>query len=183
MRALRTKTNVQAPDSDYTFGRIKDDPGDNTGTPVNELLYGDMHQFFEKLMLDAGLAANGLPEQAYTGFQLNQALSKLFLQKKIIPFGTGTPAGAWNMDTTTLISVSHGIAGGSDKIKIVHARVAPNTGSPFTNLLSQSVGGLMGGGINWDSSNIDIYRTTGGIFDTAGYNAASGLIIIEYDLS
>jgi len=74
MRPLRNKTNVVPPDSDYTFGRIKDNPGDFTGTPVNELLYGDMHQFFEKLMLDSGLAANGLPENAYSGFQLNQAL-------------------------------------------------------------------------------------------------------------
>lgn len=74
MRALRNKTNVQAPDADYLYGRIKDDPGDNTGTPVNEQVYGDMHQFFEKLMFDSGLSANNLPENAYSGFQLNQAL-------------------------------------------------------------------------------------------------------------
>lgn len=74
MRALRNKTNVQAPNADFPFGRAKDNPGDNTGTPVDENLLGDILQFFEKLMLDAGIAMNNLPEQVYSGFQLNQSL-------------------------------------------------------------------------------------------------------------
>jgi len=78
MRALRTKANVVPPDSDYPFGRIKDDDGSKNGTPVNESVCGDSFQFFEKLMLDAQLAMNGLPENVYSGFQLNQALGILF---------------------------------------------------------------------------------------------------------
>lgn len=75
MRSLASKTNVTAPGGDYPYGRLKNNPGDGTGTPVNELVYGDFHQFFEKLMADAGLSANGLPENSANGFQLNAALA------------------------------------------------------------------------------------------------------------
>lgn len=74
MRALANKTNVEAPDSDYPYGRIKDNPGNNTGTPINEQVYGDIHQFFEKLMDEAGITPNELPENDYSGFQLYEAL-------------------------------------------------------------------------------------------------------------
>jgi hypothetical protein len=79
MRPLVDKTNVQAPDSDYPFGRIKDNPGNGTGTPVNELVYGDIHQFFEKMMHESGITPNGLPENDYSGFQLFQALQTVIL--------------------------------------------------------------------------------------------------------
>lgn len=78
MRALRNKPNVNPPDSDYPFGRAKDNPGDNSGTHVDELLLGDILQFFEKLGLDAGVAFNNLPENSYSGFQLNQALAGIW---------------------------------------------------------------------------------------------------------
>jgi hypothetical protein len=76
MRPLKSKTNVTAPSSIYPYGRIKDNPGDGSGTPVNEQVYGDIHQFFEKLMADAGMAANNAPESVYDGFQLNEALQR-----------------------------------------------------------------------------------------------------------
>src|SRR6185436_11627537 len=73
-RSLRHKTNVDAPDSDYLYGRVKDNDGTNNGTPVDEELLGDSMQFFEKMMFDSGLSMNELPENAYSGFQYNQAL-------------------------------------------------------------------------------------------------------------
>src|SRR5688572_8737357 len=76
MRALVTKTNVTAAGGGYPYGRIKDNPGNNTGTPVNEEVYGDMHQFFEKLMDEAGISPNNLPENLIEGFQLYQAFEK-----------------------------------------------------------------------------------------------------------
>jgi hypothetical protein len=54
---------------------------------VDEGVYGDIHQFFEKLMADAGIVANGLPENQYSGFQLNQALTTLITQIRNIPLG------------------------------------------------------------------------------------------------
>lgn len=77
MRSLASKPNVVAPGGDYPFGRIKDNPGDQTGTPVNEEVYGDFHQFFEKLMSDGGVVANDDAENSADGFQLNEALDNI----------------------------------------------------------------------------------------------------------
>jgi hypothetical protein len=94
MRRLVNKTNVEAPDSDYLYGRIKDNPGNNTGTPVNELVYGDMHQFFERLFALSGLTENELPDNAYSGWQLMQALGNLTMYKQTsvssLVIGTGS---------------------------------------------------------------------------------------------
>jgi len=73
-RSLANKSNVEAPDYDFPFGRIRDRAGSTPGTPVNEDVYGDMHQFFEKLMDDAGLTHNEDPESEADGFQFNEAL-------------------------------------------------------------------------------------------------------------
>jgi hypothetical protein len=77
MRILANKTRVLEPDSDFPFGKIKDRNATERGTPVNEELYGDMHQFFAKLFAASGLTANDLPESEYSGFQLFQALLKV----------------------------------------------------------------------------------------------------------
>lgn len=74
MRSLLSKPNVDAADSDYIFGKIRDKSSTLNGTPVNEEVYGDVHQFFEKLMFDAGVTPNDLPEGEYVGFQQNEAL-------------------------------------------------------------------------------------------------------------
>ena len=71
---LLDKPNVESVSYDYPYGNIKDNPGDNTGTPVNKLVYADFHQFFAKLMDDAGISYNGLPDNATDGFQYWLAL-------------------------------------------------------------------------------------------------------------
>lgn len=72
--ALQDKTNVDLPSVEYPYGKIRDNTGSNNGTPVNTLVYGDIHQFFARLLVDAGVVANGLAENATNGFQYNQAL-------------------------------------------------------------------------------------------------------------
>lgn len=74
MRKLSNKTNVDAPSASYPYGRMRDNPGDNTGTPVNEEVYGDFHQFFEAMFAAAGITHNNLPESATNGFQSMDAL-------------------------------------------------------------------------------------------------------------
>lgn len=71
------KPNTEGISYDYPYGNIKDNPGDNTGTPVNKLVYADFHQFFAKLMDDAGISYNGLPDNATDGFQYWLALVKV----------------------------------------------------------------------------------------------------------
>lgn len=76
MRPLSTKTNVETPDSTYPYSRVKNNTGSNNGTPVNEALLGDYIQFFERLMNQAGITPNNLPDNAYSGFQIFEALQK-----------------------------------------------------------------------------------------------------------
>lgn len=69
------KPNTVAPNITDPFGKIRDDSGANDGTPVNALVYHDLHAFFDSLMEAAGpIVYNGLPDNATNGFQLRQAL-------------------------------------------------------------------------------------------------------------
>jgi hypothetical protein len=52
-RLLTNKTNVDNADADYPNGRIKDDTGSNNGTPVDEDVYGDLHQTEERGVQEA----------------------------------------------------------------------------------------------------------------------------------
>ena len=63
--------------SNYLNGRIKDNTGAGGGTPVNERVYGDIHQFFAKLMNLAGLGFTGLPENEKNGYQYIESLRNL----------------------------------------------------------------------------------------------------------
>jgi hypothetical protein len=63
--------------SNYLNGRIKDNTGAGGGTPVNERVYGDIHQFFAKLMNLAGLGFTGLPENEINGYQYIESLRNL----------------------------------------------------------------------------------------------------------
>lgn len=77
---LQDKPNTIAPGGAYPFGDIKDNPGDNSGTPVNRLVYADFHQFFAKLMDIAGIVYNGLVENATNSFQYIDGLTAFIRQ-------------------------------------------------------------------------------------------------------
>ncbi len=101
MRRLVNKTNVTPPSAHFSFGRIKDDDGTGNGTPVDEDVYGDMHQFFEKLMTEGGITANELPDGDYNGFQLFQAFAKYISDR--VESGTYTPGTTNNINVTTSV--------------------------------------------------------------------------------
>lgn len=61
----------------YPNGRIKDNTGGGNGTPVNEFIYGDLHEMKDKLMRLYGIAYNDLPDNETNGFQLVEALRAL----------------------------------------------------------------------------------------------------------
>lgn len=74
-RSILSHDNIDPADSDYPYGRIRDKiDGVQEGTPVNEDVYGDVHQFFAKMMAAAGLTHNELPDNDYTGWQFYEAL-------------------------------------------------------------------------------------------------------------
>lgn len=73
-RKLQDKQNVLAPTSTYPYGDILDNPGDNTGTPVNRAVYADFHQFFAAIAAYGYETLNGLPDNADNTFQYFESL-------------------------------------------------------------------------------------------------------------
>lgn len=63
--------------ADYPNGRIKNQTGLGDGTPVNEIVYGDYHETFAKLMRLYGFAYNGLPDNETNTYQLVEAMKAL----------------------------------------------------------------------------------------------------------
>lgn len=74
MRGLSSFPNIDGPDGDFPDGRVRDKDGTTHGTPVNEFVYGDIHQYFAKMLRLASITPNALPESEYSGFQQIQAL-------------------------------------------------------------------------------------------------------------
>jgi hypothetical protein len=63
--------------ADYPDGRIRNNDGSGNGTPVNEQVYGDIHEFHAKIMRDAKEPYNGLPDNNTNGYQLYNAFMEL----------------------------------------------------------------------------------------------------------
>lgn len=103
MRSISDLNNVDGPDYDYPYGRVRDvsAPGAGDGTPVNEKMMGDFLQFINKMMDGADITPNGLPDNDYSGFQIYQAFRKLARPYKVytvLMSQTGT-----NAPTTTIL--------------------------------------------------------------------------------
>lgn len=77
----RNKANIQNIDGsdlqNYPDKRIKDNSGSGDGTPVNEFIYGDIHEFFAKAMRLYGIVHNGNPDNETNGYQLISAIVAL----------------------------------------------------------------------------------------------------------
>lgn len=82
----------------YPNARVKDNTGSGDGTPVNELVYGDLHEFFAKLMRLAGILYNGLPDNEANGYQLIDALAS-FANKNDVVYDLGTSGGRLSINT------------------------------------------------------------------------------------
>lgn len=198
---LEDKPNTTAPDVvNYPYGDIRDNPGDNSGTPVNRIVYADFHQFFAKLMDAGGVVYNGLLENLANSFQYFTALVNVIkstiagdvtvmgvdgsvkLKRKIVAIGD------WNMDSTATLTVAHGV---SDFTKIrsveVYIRDDDNTniypiGTGFN--LSNPVTVPQGAIQSISSSLVFLARLTSGLFDGTNFNSTSynrGWIHIIYE--
>tara|TARA_R110002012_G_scaffold4881_1_gene22303 strand:+ start:695 stop:1210 length:516 start_codon:yes stop_codon:yes gene_type:complete len=75
MRQLVNVNNVDVPSSDYPKGRVRDKVGATLGTEYSEILHGDIIQFFQKLIIDASITENDLPDNVANGYQLLEALN------------------------------------------------------------------------------------------------------------
>jgi len=71
---LQNKTNVDAPDGTWPYGKTKDDTGSNDGTPLDHATLTDYIQFFARMSAEAGITFNGLPDNQTNGWQYVRAL-------------------------------------------------------------------------------------------------------------
>lgn len=70
--------NIDASDLfNYPNKRIRNNDGSGNGTPVDESVYGDQHEFFAKVMRDAKTSFNNIPDNTTNGYQLYDALMSL----------------------------------------------------------------------------------------------------------
>jgi hypothetical protein len=74
-RELVNVPNVDAPTADYPNGRVRDKVGATIGTTYTEALHGDIIQLFQKMLIDAGVTENNLPDNVTNGYQLLEALN------------------------------------------------------------------------------------------------------------
>lgn len=86
MRSLQDVPRILPADGDYPNGRIgNSEPaqGGNpaiVGTAIVEELQGDLIQLIQKLIIDAGVVPNGLPDNVSNGYQLLEAFNAKILQ-------------------------------------------------------------------------------------------------------
>lgn len=91
---------------------------------------------------------------------------------------------AWNMDTTSSKVIPHGLAAGLwDQVTEIKAIIQNNAVNAAHSLEGVGIGGELGGMIIIDSVNVTLYRTTGGRFDGATFNAAGGFVTLRYALT
>ena len=135
MRVLSTISNVDAPTTDYPGGRIRNKNNavvpPVVGSPVVEEMYGDIIQFFQRLLVLGGVTPNDLPDNVTNGYQailalLNsvnlqlkasdaEAIAGTITTKFVTPANLAArdngiykfmlPIGDWNMDSTASIDV------------------------------------------------------------------------------
>lgn len=101
MIALKDKVNVNPVSGTWPYGELRDNPGDNSGTPVNEELVSDVMQLMEAVMADAGITANGLLDNLANGFQLYQAFIEFVRNKQATETLKGTAEIATNAEVIT----------------------------------------------------------------------------------
>ncbi len=98
---LENFPNISAPDSNYPNGNIKDNPGDNSGTPLNKFVHADYHQFFRKLLSLASITPNGLVENVTNGYQYITALIAKIRATLATETDAGTAEIATQIETNT----------------------------------------------------------------------------------
>lgn len=131
MRKLIDGTNVDGASADYPKGRTRDKVGVTPGTIVNELINGDIQQFFQKLIIDAGITENNSPDNVSNGYQLLEALDGRFLPDTWVNLTTPNT----NPDLT--FDMSNAYVSVTKEKRVVfkgYVSVVGSTGTPFMEL-------------------------------------------------
>ena len=145
--------NIEAPDSDYPDGNIKDKDISLPGTPVNKLVYADIHQTFAKWLRLADITPNGLPDNEYNGFQYIEAMKYLF----------GRFSKYYELD-----SIGAGILPDGDYNSTVIVKPTCGTGCFVT--LGEPTGFYVGKQriANYSANTVELFAFTGGVTINGG---------------
>ena len=77
-RDKATQQNIDASDLyNYPNKRIRNNSGAGDGTPVDESVYGDIHETFAKFMRDSKIDYNNIPDNTTNGYQLYEAITSV----------------------------------------------------------------------------------------------------------
>lgn len=86
MRNKKDAPNIDLSDlANYPDGRIKDDTGTGDGTGVDEFIYGDIQEFFYKLMRLASIVPNSNADNESNGYQTIDALKDFVEKRNVVP--------------------------------------------------------------------------------------------------
>lgn len=100
------------------------------------------------------------------------------LKRKVINIGD------WNMDTTAVLTVAHGLT--LANIRRITACIRDDANTSVAELAFASQNASLtniGGGCAADATNINLYRMTSGVYDSTNYDSTSynrGWIFIDY---
>lgn len=174
---LEDKPNTEAPSTAFPYGNIKDNPGDNSGTPVNKLVYADFHQFFAKLMDAGAVVYNGLAESSTDGFQYYLALVEVI--KNNCGFYTDISASiTTNAAFGVLVKSARQYADGSVSVKLSGLTTANITASSGSGV--QIASGLPSGHLVFINANM---TKTPEPTPVTAYFQADGVIGIYQNIS
>jgi hypothetical protein len=139
-------------------------------TAVNELQAGSANQIFKKT------SGTDFAFEACNSFLPTSSTGNLLVSSINI--------GDWNMDTTSSITVAHGI-GDYTKIIGVFAVIRNDADTNLVSLQKYNpTTGVSGGGFEEiDATNITLSRVASGFFDSSSYNSTSynrGFLTIIY---
>lgn len=77
-KGLENLVNTSAVTSDYPWKNIKDDSGAQDGTPLDMISHADYHQTFRKMLAEAVITPNNLPDNVTNGYQYIEAMHKVY---------------------------------------------------------------------------------------------------------
>lgn len=108
MKKLIDVPNVDGVTTDYPKGSVRDKAGLVAGTTGGAVLFADIIQFFQKLVIDAGITENNLPDNVSNGYQLLDALvDKIKNKTKLQNTRVSIYNAAFSSGTITIASVAY----------------------------------------------------------------------------
>lgn len=182
---LSDNPNTDPVDFDNPDGVLNNDEGEGNGTPVNVAVYNDTLQFMAKMMREAGIVYNGLPDAEYQGHQLFEAFQFFngSTVTKIIEIGD------WDMDADSIKAVAHGITDFT-KIREVSAMIITDSEAALIPLNVADAAGVVQGGVNSvtaiTATDINLTRLAAGVFDDTAFDDTPfnrGWVTVRYSIA